>query len=89
MAYVHVSEQGTSKLNDHSQKFIFIGYDSSSKGYKLFNPSNKKIVISRDVEFNKEASWDWSNQEEEPYDFFPYFEEEEISQEAPQEAITP
>ncbi|KAE8656127.1 hypothetical protein F3Y22_tig00117010pilonHSYRG00118 [Hibiscus syriacus] len=37
------------KLDDKSESFIFIGYDANSKGYKLYNPDNKKFVISRDV----------------------------------------
>ena len=35
-------------LDDKREKYIFVGYDSSSKGYKLYNPNNGKI-ISRDV----------------------------------------
>jgi hypothetical protein len=29
------------------------------------------------VEFDEEDFWDWSTQEEEKYDFFPFFFEEE------------
>ena len=32
MAYMHVPEQKRTKLDDRSEKLIFIGYDSSSKG---------------------------------------------------------
>ena len=35
-------------LDDKREKYIFVGYDSSSKGYKLYNQNNGKI-ISRDV----------------------------------------
>lgn len=28
------------------------GYDAQSKGYKLYNPSNGKMVVSCDVEFD-------------------------------------
>ena len=40
------------KLDDKSEKYVFVGYDSRSKGYKLYNPNSRKIVISRDVEFD-------------------------------------
>ena len=60
IAYVHVPKQERSKLDDRSEKFIFIGYDENSKGYKLYNPSNRNILTSRDVEFDEEKAWDWS-----------------------------
>ncbi|KAK8540598.1 hypothetical protein V6N13_027117 [Hibiscus sabdariffa] len=77
IAYAHVPDQGRLKLDDRSSKYVFIGYDSNSKGYKLFNPSNGRIVISRDVEFDEQASWNWEAQEEQSYDLFPYFVEEQ------------
>ena len=43
---------------------MFIGYDPSSKGYKLYNPSIEKVIVSRDVEFDKKGLWDWSTQKE-------------------------
>ena len=39
---------------------MFIGYEEDSKGYKFFNPSNNKVIISRDVEFEENAPQDWS-----------------------------
>ncbi|KAH9752860.1 hypothetical protein KPL71_014876 [Citrus sinensis] len=48
IAHVHVPDESRAKLDDKSEKFIFIGYDNNSKGYKLYNPNNGKIVISRD-----------------------------------------
>jgi transposase InsO family protein len=73
IGYTHVPDEERSKLDDKSKRYIFIGYDSSSIGYKLYNPNFGKIVISRDVEFDEEDFWDWSTQEEEKYDFFPHY----------------
>ena len=64
-------------LDGKREKYIFVGYDSSSKGYKLYNPNNGKI-ISRDVKFNEEV-WDWSVQEDE-YETLPLNEEKENKQ---------
>ena len=47
-------------LDDKSGKYIFIGYDLSYKDYKLYNPNNGKIIISKDVKFNEEEACDWS-----------------------------
>jgi hypothetical protein len=60
VAYVHIPDQSHVKLDDKSLKLIFIRYDERSKAYKLFDPTNKKIHISRDVQVNEEAMWDWS-----------------------------
>ena len=37
-AYAHVPDQTRSKLDDKSKPYIFIGYDSNTKGYKLYDP---------------------------------------------------
>lgn len=74
---------------DKSEKYVFVGYDSSSKGYNLYNPNSGNIVISCDVEFKEESSWDLSVQEDK-YGFVPYFEEDdEMEQTMIEEHITP
>ena len=58
VAYVHVPKKQRQKLNDKGVKCIFIDYNSESKAYRLYDPIDKKIVISRDVEFLENQSWD-------------------------------
>ncbi|KAF7144486.1 hypothetical protein RHSIM_Rhsim04G0171900 [Rhododendron simsii] len=89
IAYAQVPEQKRSKLDDRSEKYVFIGYDSRSKGYKLYNPSNGKVISSRDVVFDEEGTWNWETQEEEQYDFFPSFQESWEEREEPEEPMTP
>ena len=36
-------------------KCIFVGYSSESKGYRLYHPQSKRILISRDVVFVEDA----------------------------------
>ena len=88
IAYAHVSYQKRSKLDDKSEKCVFICYDSSSKGYKLYNPNNRKIIISRYVKFNQDKAWDWGAQEGDYYTFSLY-EEEEQTMGSLQEITTP
>ncbi|KAE8727985.1 hypothetical protein F3Y22_tig00004899pilonHSYRG00012 [Hibiscus syriacus] len=93
IAHVHVPDERRTKLDDKSESFIFIGYDANSKGYKLYNPDNKKFVISRDVVFNEEGEWDF-NSHTDDFNFFPQFEEDEQTMreqldESQQELATP
>ena len=60
VAYAHVLEELRRKLDDRSQKCIFVGYSEESKAYRLYNPITKKYVISRDVVFKEEEEWDGS-----------------------------
>ncbi|KAE8668941.1 hypothetical protein F3Y22_tig00112281pilonHSYRG00221 [Hibiscus syriacus] len=76
IAHVHVPDERRTKLDDKSESFIFIGYDANSKIYKLYNPYNKKIMISRYVVFNEEGEWDFNSHADE-LNFFPQFEENE------------
>ncbi|KAI3700974.1 hypothetical protein L2E82_45615 [Cichorium intybus] len=63
IAYAHVPDQKRKKLDDKGEKCIFVGYDKRSKAYKLYNPLTKKVIISRDVEFDETDYWKWSNEE--------------------------
>jgi len=66
---------------------IFVGYDQKSKGYKLYNSNEGKMVISRDVEFNEEGAWDWKINDGEKYDFLLILDEKEERYEDHQEHI--
>nr|KYP35823.1 Retrovirus-related Pol polyprotein from transposon TNT 1-94 [Cajanus cajan] len=61
LAYGQVPRQHRTKLEDRSKKYIFIGYDEKSKAYKLYDPDNKKVVVSRDVHVEETKQWCWSN----------------------------
>lgn len=39
------------------------GVSVESKGYRLYNPVTKQIIISRDVIFDEENVWDWNDEE--------------------------
>ena len=38
---------------------MFIGYESGTKGYRLFDPSTRRLVVNRDVIFEENKQWDW------------------------------
>nr|CAE02229.2 OSJNBb0015C06.7 [Oryza sativa Japonica Group] len=49
-AYAHVDN---GKLEPRVIKFLFLGYGSGVKGYKLWNPETNKAFMSRSVVFNE------------------------------------
>jgi len=36
-----------------------LGYSTQSKGYRVYSLENKKLIISRDVMFDEDASYNW------------------------------
>ena len=51
-AYVLINNRH--KLQPKARKCIFLGYETNTKGYRLWNTEINKVFISRDVKFNEE-----------------------------------
>jgi hypothetical protein len=60
VGYTHIPDAQRKKLDDKSVKFIFLGVSEESKAYRLYNPANKKIIVSRDVIFAESEKWNWN-----------------------------
>jgi transposase InsO family protein len=45
-AYVHIQKDKRAGLGSHMEKCAFIGYPQGYKGWKFYNPTTKKTVIS-------------------------------------------
>ena len=45
-AYYHVKED---KLDPKTRKYVFVGFKKGVKGYKIWDPKDKKFILSRDV----------------------------------------
>ena len=54
VAYATGTRPYLQKLDDRSTRLIYIGNEPGTKGFRLFNPRAKKIVVCRDAEFNEE-----------------------------------
>ncbi|CAL9004184.1 unnamed protein product, partial [Prunus brigantina] len=59
IAHVHVPEERRTKLDNRSITCVLLGVSEESKGYRLFDPVAKRVVVSRDVIFEEEKQWDW------------------------------
>lgn len=60
---IHIPNEKKSKLDDKGVKCVFIGVSEESKGYKLYSPITQKAIISRDVLFDEDNTWDWNSKE--------------------------
>ena len=40
-------------VNPRAKRFVFLGVKRNMKGYRLWDPENKKIVLSRHVTFDE------------------------------------
>lgn len=54
VGHVHIPNQRRVKLDDRSHACIFLGMSEKSKAYKMYNPVNKRPVISKDVIFDED-----------------------------------
>ena len=53
-AFVHVPKDERKKLDSKSKKCILMGYGTTTKGYSLYDTLKRKVVFSRDVNFNEQ-----------------------------------
>lgn len=72
IAYCLKNAQSRKKLDQKSDKCIFIGYCSRSKAYRLYNPDTQKIITSRNVVFDENAKWGLQNTDEDESHVAPF-----------------
>ena len=49
-------------LDAKSSKAMFIGYSSTQKGYKCYDPESRRVLVSRAVKFvESKEYYDWKN----------------------------
>src|SRR6202040_2243474 len=51
-AAVYVKDLKAGKLDVRAQLGCFVGYDSESKGYRIYWPSKRSVTVERNVVFN-------------------------------------
>jgi hypothetical protein len=52
-AYVHIQKDKRAGLGSHMEKCVFIGYPQGYKGWKFYNPTTKKTVISERADLDE------------------------------------
>ncbi|WZY99772.1 hypothetical protein YC2023_072101 [Brassica napus] len=65
LCYVLVPGELRNKLEARSRKAMFIGYSTTQKGYKCYDPEARRVLVSRDVKFIEERGYyEEKNQED-------------------------
>ncbi|KAI9166016.1 hypothetical protein LWI28_024708 [Acer negundo] len=59
IAYIKIPKARRTKLEDKGEKCILVGYGDRTMGYRLYNPTTKKVIFNRDVIFEENESWNW------------------------------
>ena len=53
--FAHIPKEERKKLDPKAMKFIFVGYCTAFKAYKMFNPLTHKVFASQDVIFHEQV----------------------------------
>jgi hypothetical protein len=59
VSFMKVTRPHLSKLDDRGKKGVFIGYEAMTKGYRIFNPVDGRVHVSKDVVFDEGTFWSW------------------------------
>ena len=51
--YAHIPKDERKKLDSKAKKCVLLGYGTETKGYRLYDPQNLRVIYSRDVKFNE------------------------------------
>lgn len=60
VANVHVPKEKRRKLDDMSIRCVMFGVSEEAKAYRLYNRTDNKIIISKDVVFEEDETWPWN-----------------------------
>jgi hypothetical protein len=56
LVYCHVPSEKRTKLEATTEKGIFVGYNETSKAYKVYILSLRKTLVRRDVKFEEDKA---------------------------------
>ncbi|KAJ8751984.1 hypothetical protein K2173_000730 [Erythroxylum novogranatense] len=59
LSFSYVPQAKRDKLDKKAEPGVFVGYSSTSKAYRIFQPQNGKIIVSQDVKFMENKQWSW------------------------------
>lgn len=64
LTHMKIPNNHTTKLADRSMEVVNLGREPGTKGYRLYDPVSKRVLVSRDVIFDEDKSWPWGQERE-------------------------
>ena len=80
-AYAHIPKDERGKFDKKARKCVLLGYGAETKGYRLYDVKDRKIIYSRDVQFNENSK----NLEQDPHNSNDY----KLTVDFPSNSVTP
>lgn len=78
VVHVKTAVAHLTKLQDRSTPMVFLGDEPGSKAYRVYDPKNCKLHVSRDVHFQEKWNWDSDANDDGPQqpggEFFIHYE---------------
>ena len=62
VCYSQVPKEKRAKLDEKVEVGVFMVYNNNVKGYRIYQPLKKKLIINRDVNFDENAVWNWNDE---------------------------
>ncbi|KAI4387537.1 hypothetical protein MLD38_005363 [Melastoma candidum] len=59
VAHVKNLGPGIHKISDRSTPGVFVGYEEGAKAYRVYDPVEKRLYVTRDVVFEEHRAWNW------------------------------
>ena len=56
IGHIRKMKPNLTKLEDRSTPMMFLGYVEGTKAYRLYDPREDKVLVSRDVVFDEEVA---------------------------------
>ena len=64
LTYSHVPSEKRTKLEATGERSIFVGYDETSKAFRIYLPTQRKVVVRREVRYEEERAFKRSRDSE-------------------------
>ena len=56
VCYCHVHADNRKKLDPSGEKGLLVGYSEILKAYRVYIPARRRIIVSRDVQFDEDRA---------------------------------